>query len=85
MKERLIKLIKSIFDFEVDENDISKVHDLVEDLGLDSLQLVELVVCIEDEFNINIEDDDLDIEKISSIDNLCKLIEKQLQCKKELM
>ena len=68
MKERLIKLIKGIFDFEVDENDISKVHDLVEDLGLDSLQLVELVVCIEDEFNINIEDDDLDIEKISSID-----------------
>ena len=44
-------------DLGVDENSIEISSRLVEDLGADSLDAVELIMSIEDEFNIEIEDD----------------------------
>lgn len=41
-------------------HEISRSTNLVEDLGADSLDLVELVMCIEDEFRIELKDTELD-------------------------
>jgi acyl carrier protein len=50
------------------------------DLGADSLDTLEIVICIEDEFNLEISDDDpgiADMENMSVnmfVDHVCKLI-----------
>lgn len=46
--------------FLVDEAEVSLNDDLVEDLRADSLDIVELVMEIEDHFNMEIEEDDSD-------------------------
>jgi len=47
--------------------------DIANDLGADSLDVVEMLVTIEDEFNITVEDEE--IENIKTIGDLVKFIE----------
>jgi acyl carrier protein len=49
----------------LDENGIKPEQRLVEDLGADSLDLVELVMAVEDEFDIDIPDQEA--EKIETV------------------
>jgi NADH dehydrogenase (ubiquinone) 1 alpha/beta subcomplex 1 len=68
--ERIINVIKN-FD-QVDSNKISDKVKFTEDLGLDSLDVVEVVMAIEDEFAIEIPDAEAD--KIASIQDAVEYI-----------
>ncbi len=59
---------------DIDE-DVVTPETTIEDLGVDSLDLVEAVMAIEDTFNIKIEDDDL--ESLKTVDDFVKYIEKK--------
>jgi len=48
---------------------------LVQDLGADSLDMVELVMAIEEEFNIEIPDEAT--TSIKTVDDIVKYVEKQ--------
>ena len=63
MTERIMSVVKN-FD-QVDPSKVSPETKFTEDLGLDSLDVVEVVMAIEDEFAIEIPDQEAD--KISSI------------------
>ena len=41
-----------------DENSITEETDVVSDLGADSLDVVTLLMCIEDEFGVTVDDDE---------------------------
>ena len=56
------------------EDDMSMDTDIANDLGADSLDVVELLMAIEDEFDIEIPDDK--IEVIKTIGDLVKYIEE---------
>ncbi|MFZ7132067.1 MAG: acyl carrier protein [Eubacteriales bacterium] len=64
--ERIKKIILGQLD--VKESDISINADFIEDLGADSLDIAELIMAFEDEFNIEINDDD--IEKIRTVSDV---------------
>ena len=49
----------------VDENEVTDTAHFIEDLGADSLDTVELVMAFEEEFNIEIPDEDA--EKITTV------------------
>lgn len=51
---------------------------LQEDLGIDSLGLVELLTDIENEFNIEIDESDLDPDSLRTVENLYALVEKYI-------
>ena len=51
----------------VDEKDISMTSSFVEDLGADSLDLVEFIMAFESEFDMEIPDDD--VEGISTVED----------------
>jgi acyl carrier protein len=57
----------------VDEESISPESSFVEDLGADSLDIVELVMALEDEFKIEIPDEQA--EKIVTVGDAVKFIE----------
>lgn len=49
-----------------------------DDLGIDSLKIVELIVNLEEEFNIMLDEADLDPDKLIEVADLYMLIEKYL-------
>ncbi|MGC5327170.1 acyl carrier protein [Brevibacillus sp. SYSU BS000544] len=57
----------------VDESKITLEASFKEDLGADSLDIVELVMELEDEFDMEISDEDA--EKISTVGEVVKYIE----------
>ncbi len=61
----------------VDLADIKPASSFVEDLGADSLDLVEMVIAIEDEFKISIPDDD--VEQLKTVQNAVDYLEDKIQ------
>ena len=52
---------------------------LSEDLGFDSLSLVELIVDLEDRFDIEIDESDLDPGHIKTVGQIYSLVDKYLE------
>lgn len=59
----------------VDESEVNLEASFKDDLGADSLDVVELVMELEDEFDIEISDEDA--EKISKVGEVVSYIEAQ--------
>ena len=59
----------------VDEKQVKSEASFIDDLGADSLDTVELVMALEEEFDIEIPDEDA--EKIASVQNAVDYIEGQ--------
>ena len=58
--------------------DIPGNANLIDDLGLDSVRIVELIVGIEDEFGIVIADEDLSLELFESVTSLATFIRSRI-------
>ncbi len=59
----------------VDEAKITPSSKIVEDLGADSLDIVELLMGLEEEFGITVEEDK--VQKISTVGDIVDLIDNQ--------
>ncbi len=57
----------------VEEKDVSKESSFIDDLGADSLDTVELVMALEEEFGLEIPDEEA--EKIVTVGDAVKYIE----------
>jgi acyl carrier protein len=60
----------------VSADKVTPEADIVTDLGADSLDQVEIVMAVEDAFNIEISDDDA--EKIKTVKDIFEYVEKRL-------
>ncbi|XDD45648.1 acyl carrier protein [Leptospira sp. WS39.C2] len=58
----------------VDESEVTPEAHFINDLGADSLDTVELVMALEEEFGVEISDEDA--EKIQTVGDVIKFIEK---------
>ena len=77
MSQNLDKIKEIIIDkLGVDESKISDDAKFIDDLGADSLDTVELIMQFEEEFNIEIPDEDA--EKITTVGKAVSYIENQL-------
>ena len=72
--EKIKKIISE--QLEVDQSIISEGSSLTGDLGADSLDLVDLAMSIEDEFDIELSDEAL--EKIKTVGDLVSYIEDKI-------
>lgn len=61
--------------FDVEDDSLTMSTDIADDLGADSLDVVEVLMSIEDEFKVEILDED--IEKIKTIGDLVTYIENK--------
>ncbi|MCA1030039.1 acyl carrier protein [Bacillus timonensis] len=77
MAEVLERVTKIIVDrLGVDESEVKLESSFKDDLGADSLDVVELVMELEDEFDMEISDDEA--EKISTVGDAVNYISSQL-------
>ncbi|WP_078554738.1 acyl carrier protein [Bacillus alkalicellulosilyticus] len=76
MAETLTRVTKIIVDrLGVEEAEVKLESSFKDDLGADSLDVVELVMELEDEFDLEISDEDA--EKISTVQDVVSYIESQ--------
>lgn len=70
----VLEKIKAILSeqFDVEEDTITQDTDIVGDLGADSLDMADLLTSVEDEFEIEIPDED--IENIQTVGEIVKYI-----------
>jgi acyl carrier protein len=75
VSERLKKII--VDQLGVDESEVVPSASFVEDLNADSLDLVELIMSLEEEFKVQISDEDA--EKITTVQEADDYIEEHLR------
>ena len=71
MKERILEIIAGQFNLNVDELDENM--NFQDDLNADSIELVELVMTIEEEFDTEVSEEDLD--KLKTIGDVIDYVE----------
>lgn len=59
--------------------EISEYDELAGDLGMDSLGMITLLVAIEDTFQIELEESDMDPLALQTVDDIVQLLEKYLE------
>lgn len=75
MRERLIKVIKECKECEFN-NEFEDI-DLIKELEFDSVDVIHLVIALEDEFDFELEDDDLGLNTLGSFNKLLQLVEEK--------
>lgn len=77
-KSEVFRQIKKIVmeKFNLEEDDVKLSSTFVEDVGADSLDLVDLVMALEDEFGIKVDEEDT--EDLRSIENVVDYIYEKL-------
>lgn len=73
--ERLKEIISE--QLGVKKEEVTPEASFIEDLGADSLDIVELVMALEEEFSIEIPDEDA--EKMTKVSDVVKYIEEKTQ------
>lgn len=82
VRERLLKVINGICEYsyhtkpKIEIEKVQDEHSLINDLAFDELDLVELVMGIEEEFKIEIKDDDFD--KWVTVKDILSCVEEEL-------
>lgn len=72
--EKVQKIIAE--QFEVAADSISADTNIVDDLGIDSLDVVELIISVEDEFGLEIPDEDA--TELTTVGKIVEYIESKL-------
>jgi acyl carrier protein len=66
IKDRIVEIIAN--QLGIEEGDVTAESSVIDDLGADSLDIVELVMALEEEFDLEIPDEEA--EKITSVQNI---------------
>lgn len=74
VKDKVTKII--VDQLGVDEKEVTSQASFVEDLGADSLDIVELVMALEEEFDIEISDEEA--EKITKVQEAIEFIQSHI-------
>ena len=72
--EKVVSILSD--QLEIDETTITPDTLIVDDLGADSLDVVDLVMSIEDEFEIEVPDEA--IEEIKTVNDIVKFVEDHI-------
>lgn len=72
MKERILEIIAA--QFTMDVASLNPKMDFRDDLNADSIDLVELIMTMEDEFGIQVSDDD--IKNLNTIEDVIDYVEE---------
>ncbi|MBR3918345.1 MAG: acyl carrier protein [Clostridia bacterium] len=73
-QEQVVKILEELSG----NTNINSNDHLQNDLGLDSLDLVNLLVCIEDEFEIELDESDMNPFDFETVESVVNMVEKYI-------
>lgn len=73
LEARIKQVVKKVLD--VSDNQVTPLAQIAVDLGADSLDQIELVMAFEEEFNLEIPDEDAD--KLKTIGDIWEYLQKR--------
>ena len=76
--DKLKNIVISCSKREINRNDIDESTNLIDDLSYDSVKIIELILKIEVDFDIEFDDDDLEIDVLSNFGRLAEIIQFKL-------
>lgn len=85
IKQQLQKLTISYLGPSVDPKDYADDHSALQTILSDSLQAITFVCLIENEFDIEFEDDEIDLDFFVSCDHIAKLIHSRLTARNKAL
>ena len=77
MQETIQKILSEVKDTPIATINLSDETDIINDIGLDSLQMVTFMLKLEEELDIQIDFDNLDFTTLMSVRSLCDFLSKQ--------
>ncbi len=78
IKEKIKTIISNEVLVGVGVDDIADDASLISDLGMDSIQVLALITGLESEFQLVLEEEDLDMEKLSSVNQIADFVTHKL-------
>lgn len=80
-EESVLESVKKIIadTLEIDVKEVKEESNLIADLGMESLDLVDLVVAFEDKYKVTI--DDKDVKKLQTVKDIVTYIENKKEAK----
>jgi len=72
MEEKINSIISEI----IGKSDFTLNDNLIYVLGFNSKNVMQLILKIEQEFNISIDEDDLDIDNFNNVNSIMELVKK---------
>jgi acyl carrier protein len=77
-REEIVKIVNQFFveEFEIDANALKPEAELVQDLGIESLDFVDIVVIIEKEFGFKVKREEM--INVRTLDDMYKYIEERV-------
>ena len=76
---RIKEILKEALKWRVDVSSVDEQTNLIDKIGLSSLEGLEILVKTENEFDIEIDDEDLSLELMSTLSNLIDYVERKKQ------
>jgi acyl carrier protein len=78
LKPQIKEMIVERLFLNVAPGDIADDANLMETYNIDSVNLFEIVVGLEEQFEVTLEDDDFNIETFSTVDNIARFVEAKV-------
>ncbi len=77
IKQQLKQLMVDTWELDISPNDLKDDENNFEKYGINSIDVLELLVIVEEEFGIEIDDNDINSELVESIINMVNYIYEQ--------
>jgi len=77
IEDRLKEIIVERLFLKIEPSGIGDEDSLTDDHGVDSVQLLEIVVGLEEEFGISFEDEDFDIEIFKTVKSIAECVREK--------
>ena len=76
-RERILRFVNSIFATMTEAESIQEDNDLIEDLGISSMDILTLISYLEEEFNITITE--RMVRKVATVGDLVDMVQNALK------
>lgn len=77
LKARIKELVVECLFLDVEPGSIGDGDNLMEVHNVDSVNLFEIVVALEDDYGISFEDEDFDVETFSTVGSIAELVKRK--------
>ncbi|MGQ9732913.1 MAG: acyl carrier protein [Candidatus Zipacnadales bacterium] len=77
LKQRIKELVVECLFLDVAPTSIADDENLMEVYNVDSVNLFEIVVALEEDYGISFEDEDFDVETFATVASIAELVERK--------